>query len=526
MIARLAACACLGIAGLAVLPAAAAADGELDPGFGTGGAVTISWGPGVGSEAVSSIAVLGDGRIVGSGMGAGNGVGVVRLTPAGVPDPTFASGGQFYAKAAPSGFSGFGGAAFAPDGTATVGGFYFDMGGFESFAMRVTPAGELDPAFGNDPPNATGDGIVMYDIGGTHDQVRSVALDPAGRTYLSGHTGDNTAGGANDAYVARLGGDGALDTSLGGTGFVLTNAGTDDRGLGALFDASGNLLVAGSIDGQLSVLRYRPDGSLDPGFGGGDGIAPVGLGTQTPEIASLALQPDGRIVLAASTGAPFNFEFGVARLLPDGAQDPSFAGDGSLTMEIGQSAFVSDVAIADDGRIVLAGTVTGSGDDQVALLRLLPNGTPDPQFGEGGLVFLGTADAWEGGSAVAIQPDRKIVVGASWFDGASADAQVMRVLGDTYAPDTKITKAKRKVKRKRKTKIRFQVVGDVNARFECSLKQPGKKGKKHKKFKPCTSPYRKKVKRKGKHTFRVRAIDPAGNVDPTPAKKRFRVKAR
>ena len=94
-----------------------------------------------------------------------------------------------------------------------------------------------------------------------------------------------------------------------------------------------------------------------------------------------------------------------------------------------------------------------------------------------------------------------------------------RLLGDTRPPDTQITKGpKRKVKLRKKAKFRFQEVGDVHSRFVCRLKQPRKKAKP---FTPCTSPYRKKVRRLGKHVFKVRAIDPAGNVDVSPAKKKL-----
>ena len=146
-----------------------------------------------------------------------------------------------------------------------------------------------------------------------------------------------------------------------------------------------------------------------------------------------------------------------------------------------------------------------------------PDGTPDPAFGTAGVVRVGTPGARETGNAVAVQPDRRIVVGgSSSVQGVYSDRLVVRLLGDTRPPDTKITKKpKRRVAAGKRAKFRFVVRGDVHATFECKLR-------KKKSFAPCSSPLRTKRLRPGKHVFRVRAIDRAGNVDPTPAKRRFR----
>ncbi len=68
---------------------------------------------------------------------------------------------------------------------------------------------------------------------------------------------------------------------------------------------------------------------------------------------------------------------------------------------------------------------------------------------------------------------------------------------------------------KRKATFKF-ASGEPGSKFLCKL---GKK-----KFKPCTSPKTYKKLKRGKHVFRVRARDRAGNVDPTPMVKRFKIK--
>ncbi len=85
---------------------------------------------------------------------------------------------------------------------------------------------------------------------------------------------------------------------------------------------------------------------------------------------------------------------------------------------------------------------------------------------------------------------------------------------DTTPPETKITKKPKKRIEKRKAKVRFRS-SEPGSSFECKLDR--------KRFKPCDSPRKLKRLKRRKHRFKVRAIDVAGNVDPTPAKARFRV---
>lgn len=86
-----------------------------------------------------------------------------------------------------------------------------------------------------------------------------------------------------------------------------------------------------------------------------------------------------------------------------------------------------------------------------------------------------------------------------------------------YPPETTITKKPKKKSAKRRATFKF-VSSEPDSTFECKLdKKP---------FKPCTSPQRYKRLKPKRHRFQVRAIDAAGNVDPTPAKAKFRIKKR
>ncbi len=85
---------------------------------------------------------------------------------------------------------------------------------------------------------------------------------------------------------------------------------------------------------------------------------------------------------------------------------------------------------------------------------------------------------------------------------------------DTTAPRTLLRRTRINHAR-RKATFRF-ASGEAGSRFRCKLDR--------KSYKPCTSPKTYKKLKRGKHVFRVRARDRAGNVDKTPVVKRFRVK--
>lgn len=84
---------------------------------------------------------------------------------------------------------------------------------------------------------------------------------------------------------------------------------------------------------------------------------------------------------------------------------------------------------------------------------------------------------------------------------------------DTTPPETTVDSGPKKVKKPR-AKFGFSS-SEPGSSFECRLDQSA--------FKPCTSPRRVNGLKLGQHKFFVRAIDAAGNIDPTPAKRRFTV---
>jgi uncharacterized delta-60 repeat protein len=180
----------------------------------------------------------------------------------------------------------------------------------------------------------------------------------------------------------------------------------------------GKIIIAGFAEDFsttfFAVARYLPNGRLDTSFGGtGRVVTPVGQGT-TATARSIAVQPDGKIIVAGSAYVNDSrlIDFAVVRYNVDGSLDTTFDGDGKATFDVTNSVSSSDTAysvdVQPDGKIVLGGTTGGSGTfSDAALVRCNPDGSLDTSFNKTGKVILRLPD-YEGIRAIKIQPDGKI----------------------------------------------------------------------------------------------------------------------
>jgi len=155
-----------------------------------------------------------------------------------------------------------------------------------------------------------------------------------------------------------------------------------------------------------SSVAYSQSGSLDSTFGE-NGIVITDIATNTFDLLfNVIVQPDQKILAAGTSSSDFT----VVRYLPDGTLDPDFGNNGIRKVDFGQSTdFLHGMTLQPDGKIILAGERQINNVGDVALARLNPNGNLDTNFGVGGKVTTDLGTTYEYATAVAIQTDGKII---------------------------------------------------------------------------------------------------------------------
>jgi uncharacterized delta-60 repeat protein len=276
-------------------------------------------------------------------------------------------------------------------------------------------SGALDATFG------TG-GKVTTDFGASAGAA-SVAVQPDGKIVAAG----NVSAPVNfDFGLSRYNTDGTLDLSFGVGGKVTTTFGGQSDVLASVaIQQDGKIIVAGgaviSLFSNFALARYNSNGTLDASFGTGGKVTTNFSGSTFESFAeSVAVQLDGKIVAAGGVDTSGGFDFALVRYNSDGTLDASFGTSGKVTTDFtSPSDFALSVAIQQDGSIVAAGrTFTGPDSDSFhsALARYNGNGTLDASFGTGGKVTNIFGGQRDILNSVAIQQDGKIVAAGGVTD--------------------------------------------------------------------------------------------------------------
>jgi uncharacterized delta-60 repeat protein len=286
--------------------------------------------------------------------------------------------------------------------------------------VRYTPSGLLDSNFG------TG-GVVTTSFGTSAAEAEAMAVQPDGKIILAGFA----SGGSTTRFaLARYLPGGALDPGFGTGGLVLTAFGTGSAAANALaLQPDGRIVVAGAVENgsalDFALARYLPDGSLDADFDA-DGRVVTDFGL-ADGASSVLVRPDGTIVAAGHSG-PY---FALSRYLPDGELDTSFGTGGKVRTTAGPNANISGLVLQADGTLLAAGSSSdGSGSDFV-LARYLADGSLDPTFASGGMVTTDFAASTDFAQGLAVESDGRIVVaGCSDAGGSSLNFALARYLPD------------------------------------------------------------------------------------------------
>jgi uncharacterized delta-60 repeat protein len=269
---------------------------------------------------------------------------------------------------------------------------------------RYLPTGKLDSTFG-------GKGWVTTAIEANSEaRLHALGVQPDGRIVAVGTVWAETDSGLRGRLVlARYQADGSLDPSFGTDGIVMGPANIYTWASSIALQPDGKILVAAGGqdwgDAELDLLRYLPDGALDPSFGTAGVVARKVPYENAANATGVALQPDGKIVVSGYGEGNGADEIFLTRYNPDGSVDKAFGWGGYITAN---HYYGTGVALAADGKIFAAGTVQSwKHEVGFAVLRYTTNGQPDPTFGTDGVAREPLLDI---GGSFAVQPNGRIIV--------------------------------------------------------------------------------------------------------------------
>jgi uncharacterized delta-60 repeat protein len=348
------------------------ADGSLDSSFSNNGKRRTDFTEA--EDVAFGVAIQDDGKILVAGTAAfdrdTSKFALARYNVDGSPDTTFSGDGKVTTAFTRRGDVGWGAIAIQDDGKIVAVGDAGVNGDHATFALaRYRENGSLDPTFGRD-------GKVRTDFTRYPEDALAVAISDQGKIVVAGGSGFGQP--RERFALARYRPGGSLDPTFGGDGRVTTNlAFGDDVAFGIALQADGKIVAAGGAsqgeaNAKWGLTRYNTDGELDSSFSG-DGKVISDFTPYDDGAYVLRIQANGKLVAAGLAG--FDGErggmFALARYRENGSLDPRFGGDGKVTTDLTKgpdSAY--GLAIQSNGRLVVAGQA-GARNTDFAVARYL-----------------------------------------------------------------------------------------------------------------------------------------------------------
>ena len=286
-----------------------------------------------------------------------------------------------------------------------------------------------------------GSGMVTTDFAGETDRAFAGVLWAKTNVVAAGMAISNSESDFGLARYSTI--DGTLDPTFGVGGKVTTDVSPDNDVAYAVTVRDDRIIAAGNAGVDAALVRYMPNGDLDPSFAG-TGIVKtdfLGGGDQFEALGLVNWFQTTRIVAAGTAGnAPGGHDFAIALYDGNGQLVPGFGNGGKATVGFTAGSLVpvpsndwaQALAVQADKKVVVGGyAYTGGGGcsgtgTNFALARLNTNGTLDSTFGTGGRVIthVGMGDNVTG---VQVQSDGKIVVAGSSQAACAGEGRITLV---------------------------------------------------------------------------------------------------
>jgi uncharacterized delta-60 repeat protein len=299
-------------------------------------------------------------------------------------------------------------------------------------------AGDLDPGFGG----GDGQAATKFSQGGAFGH--NILVQGDGRILVSGEA-DHSADDVEWAIV-RYKPNGTLDPSFGTNGRVLTNlTGGFDSTYGMAKAGGGKFYVAGYASTSFAVARYLPDGHLDHAFSG-DGVAIVPFPSGQSFGYAIAVGAGGKVVLAGQVNnAGGVSRFAVVRLTKAGTLDHSFGGDGRVTTDLGPNSYAYSVIALAGGGVIAVGDANTTAHTSPGVVKYRSDGTLDPDFGEGGIAVDEVGEDLSPNDVLRLSSGKLLLEGAYRTGPATFSLGVVRLQSNghpdaTFGPNGLVTR--------------------------------------------------------------------------------------
>ncbi len=404
-----------------------ASDGDLDMSFGTDGIVITNVGNNSSSKA-NSLAIQSDGKILAAGTSyySGGDFTLIRYNSNGTIDTSFGNVGTVVTDV--GGNSEILSIVLQSDEKIlAVGNNYANSGHAPFTIVRYNSDGSRDASFGSHGQVNT--------HAGDSSHSKCVAVQDDNKIIVAGYSHDNDT--RNNAFtLMRHFSNGLLDRSFDTDGIVITDVGISSNINSISIQNDGKIVAGGrtqfdSAISDFALVRYNSNGSLDTSFGT-NGKVITKVEDSNDHLFSIAIQSDGKILAAGGSYS----KFALLRYNSNGSLDTSFGTEGKFLTDAGNNgeAYAYSLAIQNDGKIVLAGYSRNNGIYNFTLIRCNSNGTIDTSFGTDGIAIT-SVRGYDFAKGVAIQNNGKIVaVGTSaYYSDTQKDFTLIRYMSTPLA---------------------------------------------------------------------------------------------
>jgi uncharacterized delta-60 repeat protein len=242
--------------------------------------------------------------------------------------------------------------------------------------------------------------------------VTSLAIQADGKIVIGGYIISEN---GNDFFVTRYTINGIPDKTFGTNGTTILPYTGDEKATSIAIQKDGKIVEAGYANNNtgnidFAIARFNTNGTVDLSFGY---LLTTGLGGDDYG-ESVAIQPNGKIVIAGYSEKNDDADVALVRYNTNGTLDNTFAGNGKLVRGFGNKEYIKSVAIQKNGKILAGGHSFLNGMEAFLLTRFNNDGSLDSSFSNNGRTMTtfthfiwGTMPSF--GRSLAIQTDGKIV---------------------------------------------------------------------------------------------------------------------